>query len=644
MERCIRTVLFAVAAALAAVACTGCSNNTGGCSATCPEGCTISPDCSTCTPNSPDVSDGLACQTDNDCCTGTCVNGACSAVSTGGGDGGTAGTTSGGSSTGGSGGGNNAVGLPCNTDSDCSSDYCKGPDGGAKVCACNKGGSGYSCKQPTDCCSGSTCVSGVCDLAGTTGGGSTGGSAGSTGGSTSGGTSGCHTSPAPSSTADATCNPDGGTSEICNNQTGICQANCNTQSSSFCATGSYCATNGHCTPTGGSTGGTAASTSGGSTGGGTTGGGTTGGGSTTGGACAAIDSSEFQQCDAGVTCGAGLTCITDPVFQLPLCEYTCTTTANCPDLITACSSGSCGYNFCGVNLSDGGVIASAFGQACNAVGTNDGTCIAGFDSSGAFVGYGVCTQGGSESGSTHAACNASAAARCAGATNLCAGGAICLSPDGGAAGSCYEGCNSSTTCASGTSCQSIDTEEGACEPSTTGGTSSGGSTGGGTGGNCGVSGDPYSTGGGASCGTSPSACCSDYCLSGSCSCNDGQGVDQCASDSDCNPSDSTDGYGSGATCDTSSGTCVNPCATDSDCCSETSNGCVGGVCSATGGGSGGSCGAVGATCSTGTDCCSDYCHRGTCHCNAGGDLYPCQSDADCCAATSTGCGADGFCQ
>ncbi len=59
------------------------------------------------------------------------------------------------------------------------------------------------------------------------------------------------------------------------------------------------------------------------------------------------------------------------------------------------------------------------------------------------------------------------------------------------------------------------------------------------------------------------------------------------------------------------------------------------------------CGETGVASCTGPtgprDCCSQYCVEGTCHCNVGGDVYPCVSDEDCCRDSSRGCGPDGNC-
>ncbi|MHB8418287.1 MAG: hypothetical protein ACYDCL_09435 [Myxococcales bacterium] len=73
--------------------------------------------------------------------------------------------------------------------------------------------------------------------------------------------------------------------------------------------------------------------------------------------------------------------------------------------------------------------------------------------------------------------------------------------------------------------------------------------------------------------------------------------------------------------------------------------------SGSGGSSGGGawiCGETGKASCTGPtgprDCCSQYCVDERCHCNVGGDVYPCVTDADCCADSSKGCGEDGNCR
>jgi hypothetical protein len=102
---------------------------------------------------------------------------------------------------------------------------------------------------------------------------------------------------------------------------------------------------------------------------------------------------------------------------------------------------------------------------------------------------------------------------------------------------------------------------------------------------------------------------------------------------------------------------VAVCAANGHCEQRTNGGTTGSSGGATGGnggsaggstgGTGGRCGQTGvASCtddSAAWDCCSQYCVSGTCHCNVGGDQYPCLTDDDCCG-DSSGCGADGKCQ
>ena len=132
-------------------------------------------------------------------------------------------------------------------------------------------------------------------------------------------------------------------------------------------------------------------TSGGSTGTGsgtTTGGsGNASGGSSTGGSTGSADAgcgpsgygNEFDDCTAagadGV-CACTLTCVGDTSTSSgKACEQSCTSTSDCSDPATYCVSGYCQLNGCGTFLMDGGGNGSENGP-CNALGTDDGTCIA----------------------------------------------------------------------------------------------------------------------------------------------------------------------------------------------------------------------------------------------------------------------------
>ena len=84
----------------------GCLDAGTGCGdVTCPTGCNISADCTECIAQSPTAGSGTSCASSADCCTGTCISGACteaggsSSSSSGGSssDGGTGGSTSSGS-------------------------------------------------------------------------------------------------------------------------------------------------------------------------------------------------------------------------------------------------------------------------------------------------------------------------------------------------------------------------------------------------------------------------------------------------------------------------------------------------------------------------------------------------------------------
>jgi hypothetical protein len=209
---------YSLAALAACLACT--SNGSAGTGGgdcpglSCPAGCSLAVDCSTCVPAS--LHSGLAttCMLDADCCTGVCDAGLCvpaanaststtgamngaastsgqSATTTSGGGAststaaattastsasGTTGsataatasgsthgattttTTTSGGSLGSTSGGCAVVGAACSTGGAiCCSQYCI-----HSACTCNSGGGTYPCVAQTDCCTGATCTAGLC--------------------------------------------------------------------------------------------------------------------------------------------------------------------------------------------------------------------------------------------------------------------------------------------------------------------------------------------------------------------------------------------------------------------------------------------------------------------------------------------------
>ncbi|HUB05667.1 MAG TPA: hypothetical protein VMB50_01630 [Myxococcales bacterium] len=110
----------------------------------CPVGCNVSPDCTTCVPQGPNAGLGTACQTNDDCCTGTCINGACSPEGID------------------AGGACHTAGQDCATVADC----CTGFECVAGSCTFIGGGPcglpSQSCNTTSDCCLPFKCLGGIC--------------------------------------------------------------------------------------------------------------------------------------------------------------------------------------------------------------------------------------------------------------------------------------------------------------------------------------------------------------------------------------------------------------------------------------------------------------------------------------------------
>lgn len=134
---------------------------------TCPTGCDLSSDCTECIPESPTAGIGTSCISDRDCCTGTCINGACSL-----GDGGSSSSSSGDSS----GGVCHSEGQGCTTTADCCAGFsciagsCTfGGGGSSSSGSSSSGGSSggmtcsfHACTTTADCCPPFSCLAGSC--------------------------------------------------------------------------------------------------------------------------------------------------------------------------------------------------------------------------------------------------------------------------------------------------------------------------------------------------------------------------------------------------------------------------------------------------------------------------------------------------
>ena len=141
-------------------------------------------------------------------------------------------------------------------------------------------------------------------------------------------------------------------------------------------------------------------------------------------------------------------CVDDFAAGGSVCEYPCQITANCPNLATLCSGSVCSINQCG-NATGNGV----FDGLCNAVGTNDGTCMPlTLDAGLSSIGY--CYQGGSSLGN----CNPSATR--SDLQRVCTPGFGCFGGSLTFGGTCNQLCavNAGGTCPPGQVCSGIVNE------------------------------------------------------------------------------------------------------------------------------------------------------------------------------------------
>ncbi len=232
-------------------------------------------------------------------------------------------------------------------------------------------------------------------------------------------------------------------------------------------------------------------------------------------------------CTVASDCGCPYVC-TPTLAGQSICEQPCQSTSDCSALYTTCTGGACQPNVCGIG---GGQIDGL----CNAVGQNDGTCLAlsvdGFN-------VGLCYQGGTAT----ASCSIDATRQnlsqdcvagefCAGAiceevcnpngSVPCTNGGMCVAeiasePElgfclggGGSSGSgACSGPPPACTCSTNCVCQPVcDNGAWTCSEACTGGSSSG-------------SGTSSSSGSSSSCGPPPICSCSPGCSCGS-SCSNG---------------------------------------------------------------------------------------------------------------------------
>jgi hypothetical protein len=196
--------------------------------------------------------------------------------------------------------------------------------------------------------------------------------------------------------------------------------------------------------------GTTTSSSSGTTGTGTTtsssSGSSTGG--TTSGCSTAISPGEFQTCQTIADCGCPMDCVSDPAAGGQVCEYECTQTSDCPDLVTICQNGVCAVNQCGGATGNG-----SFNGTCNVEGTNDGTCEP-LTLDGGFSSIGYCYQAGDATSS----CDPSAS-RVNAASQICPPGFLCFGGVETFGGTCNQLCTPpGGQCPGGQFCSNIVNE------------------------------------------------------------------------------------------------------------------------------------------------------------------------------------------
>lgn len=128
-----------------------------------------------------------------------------------------------------------------------------------------------------------------------------------------------------------------------------------------------------------------------------------------------------------------------------VCESACQTTADCPNLVTTCQTGSCAVNVCGGATGNG-----SFNSTCNVEGQGDGTCEP-LTLDGGLSSVGYCSQAGVASGG----CDPSAS-RGTAPSEICPPGALCFGGVATFGGTCNQLCDPvGGACPAGQFCSGI---------------------------------------------------------------------------------------------------------------------------------------------------------------------------------------------
>jgi hypothetical protein len=146
------------------------------------------------------------------------------------------------------------------------------------------------------------------------------------------------------------------------------------------------------------------------------------------GLSAAGNSTELFSCSTSGFCGCPQTCLVDPGSGASFCEMPCASASDCDIATTTCLNGTCGLNYCDVNLL-GVTAAGTYDGQCNVADAGDGTCQAQYptDQNGNPVGpaYGLCQLDGNVTVASQGSCGIQSTDP----TQLCQAGTECFSVD-----------------------------------------------------------------------------------------------------------------------------------------------------------------------------------------------------------------------
>ncbi len=150
---------------------------------------------------------------------------------------------------------------------------------------------------------------------------------------------------------------------------------------------------------------------------------------------------EFEGCGQNSDCNCPLNCVTDPLYggAVMVCEGPCLQDTDCPSAGDICVGGNCTFRLCGVLPDGGSVTGSPANAPCDALATQDGTCVPSFTGL-QLSNLDICYLGGTATG----ACDVLARYD---AGSLCTVGSFCIG------GQCLQLCDpSANACPAGATC------------------------------------------------------------------------------------------------------------------------------------------------------------------------------------------------